>query len=805
MNPGPAPRPPNQPRLNLVPSTANVPGNLSQLSLQSSGMRSTSSLVGTSMTGSGSVSPGLTRYTSNGSEDGRGGIAVVKEGTVKSKEDGFGSFWKSKYLILRPSQLDFHKSYEGKNTLTIYLKDVTGVSRYDDIPLCVEITRVANPNSSSGVAPRDAPQKTVYLQFKNDEELYEWQDSIYTRCPTISGVSNPTNFSHRVHVGFDPTNGSFVGLPKEWEKLLTTSAITKEDYAKHPQAVLEVLDFYTEVSKRKERPDIYPSLTPTPPVTTAQNMQLGYGGGGTAIAPPRPQPPAMLDRQASYQYQQQQRYALEGISRSQTGTPVQGQRSVSSPEKRFDPNQAGQQSSNSSKLGLAGDMKRAMEEEARRVKEVKEQRDRERQREEDEQNRRDMEAYNAAIPKARVPMAQQEVGGYGGSVESATRYTPSRNAPSTPNGDRNRQPPQSSTRQITAQRQAPQAPPQSNGVAQGPRAPFAQKQASSREQSPSGSQASLRIQTRPEQQPRQPSPAQRPPVNGADRTQSPQTRAPPNGLQLNGNAQVQPSRAPAPVQQVKPLNVATKQGAPQPQQKAVPDAVKQAEIALTAPKKPEARQREVRMSSMTENEVMEKLRQVVTRQDPSTSYSKQKKIGQGASGSVYVAKILPSATSEVAHKIYRDHGAKSQVAIKTMDLRNQPRKELIVNEIIVMKESSHPNIVNYLDAFLMEGNNELWVVMEYMEGGALTDVIDNNPNITEPQIATICREVSGTVSLSRLEHQLTLQQTCKGLAHLHNQDIIHRDIKSDNVLLDGRGNVKISKCAAIAEFSRTEV
>lgn len=81
----------------------------------------------------------------------------------------------------------------------------------------------------------------------------------------------------------------------------------------------------------------------------------------------------------------------------------------------------------------------------------------------------------------------------------------------------------------------------------------------------------------------------------------------------------------------------------------------------------------------------------------------------------------------------------TKVAIKQMDLAHQPRKELIVNEILVMKESQHRNIVNFLDAFLVK-NTELWVVMEYMEGGALTDVIENN-TLTEQQIATVCREV----------------------------------------------------------------
>lgn len=170
------------------------------------------------------------------------------------------------------------------------------------------------------------------------------------------------------------------------------------------------------------------------------------------------------------------------------------------------------------------------------------------------------------------------------------------------------------------------------------------------------------------------------------------------------------------------------------------DHVKKAEAMLTAkPSKEE--KKEQRMSSMTDAQVMERLRDVVSKERPLDSYNKQKKIGQGASGSVYVARIRESATSPTARQLLREHGPRAQVAIKQMDLRNQPRKELIVNEIIVMKDSKHPNIVNFLDSFLQEETNELWVVMEFMEGGALTDVIDNNPSIGEDQIATICLEV----------------------------------------------------------------
>jgi protein-serine/threonine kinase len=191
----------------------------------------------------------------------------------------------------------------------------------------------------------------------------------------------------------------------------------------------------------------------------------------------------------------------------------------------------------------------------------------------------------------------------------------------------------------------------------------------------------------------------------------------------------QPSRLPAPV---KPLNVA-KPGGNQ-------DAVKAAEAALTA-KPPPERKQDVRMSTMTENEVMTKLKEVVSKDDPNKLYAKQKKIGQGASGSVYVAKKLVNAMLGMNARQGQLSRGSDRVAIKQMDLAHQPRKELIVNEILVMRENKHANIVNYIDSFLMDNDKELWVVMEFMEGGALTDVIENNPMITEEQISTICLEV----------------------------------------------------------------
>lgn len=168
---------------------------------------------------------------------------------------------------------------------------------------------------------------------------------------------------------------------------------------------------------------------------------------------------------------------------------------------------------------------------------------------------------------------------------------------------------------------------------------------------------------------------------------------------------------------------------------------------------PRARQRARQSAGI---DIVDRLKRICTDKDPREIFRNLNKIGQGASGGVYTA---------------NERGTNRCVAIKQMNLEQQPKKDLIINEILVMKDSHHNNIVNFIDSFLVGG--DLWVVMEYMEGGSLTDVVTFNI-MTEGQIAAVCRE------------------TLKGLQHLHSKGVIHRDIKSDNILLSMDGNIKLS-------------
>ncbi|KAM9553850.1 serine/threonine-protein kinase PAK 5-like isoform 2-T2 [Salvelinus alpinus] len=160
------------------------------------------------------------------------------------------------------------------------------------------------------------------------------------------------------------------------------------------------------------------------------------------------------------------------------------------------------------------------------------------------------------------------------------------------------------------------------------------------------------------------------------------------------------------------------------------------------------------------------LQLVVNPGDPREYLDSFIKIGEGSTGIVCIAS--------------EKHSGK-QVAVKKMDLRKQQRRELLFNEVVIMRDYHHENVVDMYNSYLV--GDELWVVMEFLEGGALTDIVTHT-RMNEEQIATVCVLV------------------LRALSYLHIQGVIHRDIKSDSILLTSDGRIKLSDFGFCAQVSK---
>nr|KIR86181.1 STE/STE11/CDC15 protein kinase [Cryptococcus tetragattii IND107] len=134
-------------------------------------------------------------------------------------------------------------------------------------------------------------------------------------------------------------------------------------------------------------------------------------------------------------------------------------------------------------------------------------------------------------------------------------------------------------------------------------------------------------------------------------------------------------------------------------------------------------------------------------------------LGRGASGNVYRA--LNFLTGET-------------VAIKSISLLSLPPSSLpdIMSEIDLLKNLNHTNIVKY-KGFARDKEN-LWIILEYCENGSLQTILKKFGKFPESLVAVYIRQV------------------LEGLIYLHEQGVIHRDIKGANILTNKDGSVKLA-------------
>ncbi|XP_023807145.1 traf2 and NCK-interacting protein kinase isoform X10 [Oryzias latipes] len=162
--------------------------------------------------------------------------------------------------------------------------------------------------------------------------------------------------------------------------------------------------------------------------------------------------------------------------------------------------------------------------------------------------------------------------------------------------------------------------------------------------------------------------------------------------------------------------------------------------------------------------------------DPAGIFEVVELVGNGTYGQVYKGRHVK--TGQLA-------------AIKVMDVTGDEEEEIKAEINMLKKYSNNRNIATYYGAFIKKNppgiDDQLWLVMEFCGAGSVTDLIKNTKgnSLKEEWTSYICREI------------------LRGLAHLHQHKVIHRDIKGQNVLLTENAEVKLVDFGVSAQLDRT--
>nr|CAI9697369.1 unnamed protein product [Rangifer tarandus platyrhynchus] len=154
--------------------------------------------------------------------------------------------------------------------------------------------------------------------------------------------------------------------------------------------------------------------------------------------------------------------------------------------------------------------------------------------------------------------------------------------------------------------------------------------------------------------------------------------------------------------------------------------------------------------------------------DPRDHYDLLQRLGGGTYGEVFKAR----------EKVTGD-----LVALKMVKMEPDDDVSTLQKEILILKTCRHANIVAYHGSYLWL--QKLWICMEFCGAGSLQDIYQVTGSLSELQISYVCREV------------------LQGLAYLHSQKKIHRDIKGANILINDAGEVRLADFGISAQIGAT--